>query len=191
MSDNPALDAAMANAAKSKGPDEQPPKKPAAKKPAATRAGTKAALKESKDAEILEQLEAFYATIGLAISIVHPSGGQAIVEQAGSAASGWLALSEKNTKLRATLEKSLEVSAWSGVVVAHVPIALAFLPEGFFPGGAILPGFIGGFREDAQDGSAPDQRSGVPVPGAEPPANGSLIVDNLDFGAGVPGQESS
>lgn len=79
-----------------------------------------------KDEDKLAQL---YTYASLGTMPFHQSGARAIAANAEGCARAWRTLADENDNVRRALLGILEGGAWSAVILAHMPIMVAFLPE--------------------------------------------------------------
>ena len=79
-----------------------------------------------------KQLEGMYASIGSMTYMFNPVIGATIVQNASQCAESMDELARTNPKVRKALTNMLATGAWSGVVVAHMPILMAVAHE-FIP----------------------------------------------------------
>lgn len=61
----------------------------------------------------------------------HPKFADALAGQAEECADGWMAVAEKNDKVRRQILAAIEGGAWGELLVSHGPILMALLPERF------------------------------------------------------------
>lgn len=91
----------------------------------ASRSAVRALTNSDRDALIQ-----FYVGVGMTAKMFNSRAADAIVEQAESCANAWMELAKKNDAVRKALLAMMEGGAWGGVIFAHLPIVMAFLPEG-------------------------------------------------------------
>lgn len=76
-----------------------------------------------------EKIEGLYITLGFAVMLVNQPAAQTIAEQATPCADAWTNLARENDGVRRALLFVIEGGAWGAVLVAHMPIVFALLPE--------------------------------------------------------------
>lgn len=80
-----------------------------------------------------QKIEDFYAGISLAFVMPTPlfnqDAAEACASQAKACADAWYRLAENNDAVRRVVLMFIEGGAWGALVTAHLPIALAFLPQ--------------------------------------------------------------
>jgi hypothetical protein len=78
-----------------------------------------------------EKIEGIYITLGFGVMLVNQPAAQTIAEQATPCADAWVNLARENDGVRRALLFVIEGGAWGAVLVAHLPIVFALLPEEF------------------------------------------------------------
>lgn len=110
-------------------------KKAPEKKAAAPRAAKKTE-PPSKKGEFKDDLMALYATAAMGIGLKDPECAKTIIENGEKCAESWDELAQKNESVRKVLRTLTATSAWSAVIMAHMPIAMAVMAHhgpGFAP----------------------------------------------------------
>lgn len=80
-----------------------------------------------------EKIVGFYYTLSMATMPFHSEGSKAFAQSAESCADHWMKLAEQNDAVRKFLLGIMEGGAVMGLVAAHLPIAMAFVPEDSLP----------------------------------------------------------
>lgn len=80
-----------------------------------------------------EKIEGVYAGVALLFAAPTPlyneDAATALAAQAQPCADAWFNLAENNDTVRRIILMGVEGGAWGAVVVAHIPILMAFMPE--------------------------------------------------------------
>jgi len=98
-----------------------------------------------RQAALKPRLEAAYVTAGTLVCFVNAGDGQAIIASAGACAEALDELAKQDPRVRAALDKMLTGGAWSKVLAAHLPIALALVTNhGLLPAFLTAPGGLFG-----------------------------------------------
>lgn len=122
--------------------------KPAAKKPRAPRAKRPAEPAAKKD-EFVEPMTQLYALIGLGVGMKDDVCGPAIVAAAPDIAVEWQKLAESDPNVRRALRSLTRSSAWGGLIMAHVPIAMMIARHH-------MPALYGPLQSESSDESVSD-----------------------------------
>jgi hypothetical protein len=89
--------------------------------------------KAKRKTAIRTQLEGMYATAGMMLLPFDPQTAMVIAEQGPACAQALDDLAQKNPKFKESLESMLATSAWSAVIMAHLPILVTvgtkYVPE--------------------------------------------------------------
>jgi hypothetical protein len=85
--------------------------------------------KDRRQSKISRELENLYTTVGTMVYMVQPRVGHTIVTEANKCAESLDELARTNPRVRRALESVLTTSAWSGVIVAHMPILMVLAYE--------------------------------------------------------------
>ncbi len=86
----------------------------------------------------VEPLTQIYAMMGMGVSLRDQHCGQIIVMQASDCARAWDQLAKENPAVRKALASLTMASAWTPVIMSHLPIALAVFNHNIM-GNAIEP----------------------------------------------------
>jgi hypothetical protein len=78
-----------------------------------------------------DKIVGLYVTVGFGVMMFRPPTAQVIATQAEPCADAWMELARENDGVRRALLFMIEGGAWGAVVVAHMPIVFAVLPEEF------------------------------------------------------------
>ncbi len=111
------------------------------KQPGRSRAKTAVKAPPYRRDMFVEPLTQIYAMMGLGISLRDQHCGQIIVTQAGDCARAWDQLAKENPAVRKALASLTMASAWTPVIMSHLPIALAVFNHNVM-GNEIEPGVI-------------------------------------------------
>lgn len=76
---------------------------------------------------------AFYTMSAFALAPINTDAATAVADSAEKCADTWMELASKNDNVRKAIRALLEGSAWSAVIMAHLPIAMALIPEHLRP----------------------------------------------------------
>lgn len=76
-----------------------------------------------------DKIVGLYVTVAMGVMLVKPDAAQVIATQAEQCAAAWRELAKDNDSVRRALLFLIEGGAWGAVMVAHLPIVVAFLPE--------------------------------------------------------------
>lgn len=98
------------------------------------------------------------------VKYFHPRLGKAIEANAEKCVISWMNLAEHNVKVRAKLLAFIEGGEIMGVVMAHVPILIAALPEKYVA--MFMQGVMSAFGQFVQ--SPDDDSADVPSPEFDP-----------------------
>lgn len=101
----------------------------------------------------IEKLAEVYRTAAFAVTLFHPRLGSAVSLQAEACAESWRGVAEENDRVRRAILALIEGGQWGSVVVAHLPLIIAALPEsvvGRLFSGDMLANLMGG--NDSGDG---------------------------------------
>ena len=100
-----------------------------------------------------DKIVGLYVTCGFAVMMVKPEAAKAIAESAERCADAWVELAKENDAVRRAVLFIIEGGAWGAVIVAHMPIALALVPENV----ARQYNFLLPAVPDSPDGAEPSQ----------------------------------
>lgn len=103
--------------------------------------------------KIQRELEQLYATMGSTIYVFNPKIGATIVENSTRCAESLDELARTNPAVRKALMAMLETGAWSGVIIAHMPIAMAVATE-------YIPSFREAFAPQGYEPPSENQTNG-------------------------------
>lgn len=76
----------------------------------------------------LDQLQSYYTAIGIMLMPINAGAATAVVQNSDECVAAWEDLAKQNDNVRRALLGIIEGGAWSKVIMAHMPIALAFVP---------------------------------------------------------------
>lgn len=89
--------------------------------------------KGKRPSPMAAQLEAYYTMAGTGLFMVDQQLGTVVISQAPECARALDELARKDPRVRSALNSILQTGAWSGVIAAHLPIAVAagtkYVPE--------------------------------------------------------------
>lgn len=88
------------------------------------RGGPRAILKRDEEA-----LTRYYILLGMGISPMRPQLGAALAAQAEECAKAWCDVAKENDSVRRVILWLVEGGAWGALLLAHLPIAIAAIPE--------------------------------------------------------------
>lgn len=112
-----------------------------------------------------------YALAGMgAFAVGDQIVSNSILQNAESCADAWITLAERDPKVKRILERLTQSSAWGGVVMAHLGIAIPILSHyGILPGGPWIT----------------DKVNPEPTPEPTPPGFGIPVDDPILSGSGI------
>lgn len=96
------------------------------------RKSTRSGVRKLVKADI-ETLARTYTIVGMGLSPVLPKVGNAFVIQAEACAQSWADVADQNDNVRRAILWLIEGGAWSAVLMAHLPILIAAVPEDRLP----------------------------------------------------------
>lgn len=77
----------------------------------------------------LEQLKSYYDTLSFVLMPFNRKAAETCAEGSQNCVDAWAELAESNDGVRKMLLSLIEGGAWGRVVMAHIPLAWAFVPE--------------------------------------------------------------
>lgn len=77
----------------------------------------------------LEQLKSYYGTMGFVLMPFNRKAAETCVESSQRCVDAWAELAESNDGVRRVILSMIEGGAWGRVIMAHIPLAWAFVPE--------------------------------------------------------------
>lgn len=81
--------------------------------------------KTGRNSKIKTELTGMYTAAGLAVFAFDQPLGQLIAENAENCATAWDELAKSNPAVKRALENLLQTSAYTAIIAAHMPIAVA------------------------------------------------------------------
>lgn len=76
-----------------------------------------------------EKLAGLYGALGFGLMPFKPDVAQAVMESADTCAEAWIEVAEKNDNVRRILVGMIEGGSWGKLLLAHLPIIVAAMPE--------------------------------------------------------------
>jgi hypothetical protein len=74
------------------------------------------------------KLEGWYGMLGMAFMPFNARAANACMQNATECADSWFELAKENDNVRRVILGLLEGGAWGKVIMAHMPLAMAFMP---------------------------------------------------------------